>query len=191
MRRASLALVLVLAGSAFAGGFSLGFKLVELPTYVSTYASYDTYVPMLRLGSALSPQFRAEFLLGYMKDSYSVEIGGTETDLDASMFAIGGSAFYVVANPANTVFSVGGSIVYGSGSVDPEGGTDEETSVLAFYPVMRVDFAIPGAERFALFTEYGARYVSASTSVDDDEAKLSELSTFGSDNIIGGAYYSF
>jgi hypothetical protein len=146
---------------------------------------------MLRLGSALSPQFRVEALLGYMKDGYTVDVGGTETDLDVSMFTIGGSAFYVVANPANTVFSVGGSIVYGSGTVDPEGGTDEETSVLAFYPVMRVDFAIPGAERFALFTEYGVRYVSATTSIDDDEYKFSELGTFGSDMIIGGAYYSF
>ena len=57
---------------------------------------------------------------------------------------------------------------------------------------MRVDFAIPGAERFALFTEFGARYLSTTTDYGDGlEYKFTELSTWGSENILGGAYYSF
>jgi hypothetical protein len=191
MKKAALLVALIVAGSAFAGGFSLGFKLVELPTYVYSTDTYDVDVPMLRLGSALSPQFRVEALLGYRNDGFTIETTAGDTEYDLSAFAIGGSAFYVIASPANTVFSIGGSIVYGTSNIDPEGAPDEETSTLAFFPVMRVDFAIPGAERFALFTEYGARYVSATTTIDDVEYKYSDLSTWGSENILGGAYYSF
>ena len=153
--------VLALAGTAFAG-FSIGYKPLDLPVGVtsSTSAIFDT-MHMLRLGFAASADFRIELLLGYDRVSFDDEV--STTDGSFGNFAVGGSAFYVVAHPAHTVFSVGGSLIYNSTSGEVNNVDIDGTTGLNIYPIMRVDFSIPGAERFALFTEFGARYVKANT----------------------------
>lgn len=187
--------LLAFAGTAFAG-FSLGYKPVSFPYYVYTteYAEYAslTNVNMLRVGFSASPDFRLELLAGYDKVNFEWEVEGVTTDANQTVYVIGASGFYVIANPANTVFSVGLSFLYGKATGETGGYDTPETSGYGIYPIMRVDFAIPGAERFALFTEFGARYLSATTDLDGgDENKYNELCTWGSENILGGAYYSF
>ena len=178
--------VLALASTTFAG-FSLGYKPLDLPAYVGTnFLSAET-VHMLRLGFAASPDFRIELLLGY--DHVSWE--DSSSDANGTNLAFGGSAFYVIAAPSNTVFSIGGSLVYNKVTGEYNNSDMPETSGLSIYPVMRVDFAIPGAERFALFTEFGARYVSATTDNNGVDEKYSDFGVWGSDNVLGGAYYSF
>ena len=116
----------------------------------------------------------------------------TTTELNGSCFAMGLSGFYVIAAPSNTVFSIGASFVYNKTSSEIENVDGPETSGYSFYPLMRIDFAIPGAERLGLFSEFGARYVSATTTDDSDtEWKATDFSTWGSQNILGGVYYSF
>lgn len=184
--------LLAFAGTAFAG-FSLGYKQVDFPYYVyeSEIALY-TNVNLLRVGFAASTDFRLELLAGYDKANFEWEEDGVSTDANQTVYVIGASGFYVIASPANTVFSVGLSFLYGKGTGESNGYDGPETSGYGLYPIMRVDFAIPGAERFALFTEFGVRYISATTDLDGgDENKFNELSTWGSENILGGAYYSF
>ncbi len=184
--------LLAFAGTAFAG-FSLGYKPVSFPYYVyDAELALLTNVNMLRVGFAASPDFRLELLAGYDKANFEWEEDGVSTDANQTVYVIGASGFYVIANPANTVFSVGLSFLYGKASGESNGVDGPETSGYGIYPIMRVDFAIPGAERFALFTEFGIRYLSATTDIDGgDEYKFNDLSTWGSDNILGGAYYSF
>ncbi len=181
--------VLALAGSAFAG-FSIGYKPLDLPVgVVSSTTAYFDMMHMLRLGFAASSDFRIELLLGYDNVSFDDEI--TPADGNMSNFAVGGSAFYVIAHPSHTVFSIGGSLVYNSTSGEINNVDIDGTTGLSIYPIMRVDFSIPGAERFALFSEYGARYVSANTDTATGDMSFSDFGTWGSENIIGGAYYSF
>ncbi|MCK4670904.1 MAG: hypothetical protein KAT47_00075 [Candidatus Aegiribacteria sp.] len=184
--------LLAFAGTAFAG-FSLGYKPISIPYNVSSDGNaLFTNVNMLRVGFAASPEFRLEFLAGYDKVNVEYEISGVSYDAHETIYVIGASGFYVIANPANTVFSIGLSFLYGKGTGEDDGVDIPETSGWGIYPIMRVDFAIPGAERFALFTEFGARYLSTTTDLDDgDEYKFTDLSTWGSENILGGAYYSF
>lgn len=192
MKKLSLLLILVFAGSAFAG-FSIGFKMLDLPSYTGYSTGqgvqiFTSEVPMIRIGAAASPEFRVEGLIGYDKISYDDD---SDVEYSASLFAIGGSAFYVIANPANTVFSLGGSLVYSKTSSETDNVDGPETSGLSIYPIMRVDFAIPGAERFAFFTEFGLRYQKTSTDIDGDDYHHSDFGFYGSKNILGGAYYSF
>ena len=190
MKKLSLLMILVFAGSVFAG-FSLGYKPLELPVYTYFLVSGELLtdeVPMLRIGAAASPEFRVEGLIGYDKVSYDDD---ADNEYSGSIFAIGGSAFYVIANPANTVFSLGGSLVYSKFSSETNDVDGPETSGLSIYPIMRVDFAIPGAERFAFFTEFGLRYQKASTDIDGEDYHHSDFGFYGSKNILGGAYYSF
>lgn len=182
--------VLALAGSAFAG-FSIGYKQLDLPVGVnsSTDSDFDM-MHMIRLGFAASADFRIELLLGYDNVSFDDEIEPA-TDGNRSNFAVGGSAFYVIAQPSFTVFSIGGSLVYNTTSGEDDGNNIDGTTGLSIYPIMRVDFAIPGADRFALFTEFGGRYVKATTDTAGGDMTYSDFGTWGSENIIGGAYYSF
>ncbi len=185
--------LLAFASTAFAG-FSLGYKPISIPYNVSSDGNaLFTNVNLLRVGFAASPEFRLEFLAGYDKVNFEYEIEGVTFDSNETIYVIGASGFYVIAAPANTVFSIGLSFIYGKGTGEDVTGADEpETSGYGIYPIMRVDFAIPGAERFALFTEFGIRYLSTTTDLDDgDEYKFNDLSTWGSENILGGAYYSF
>ncbi len=184
--------LLAFAGTAFAG-FSLGYKPLSIPAMVSEDGNVlFTNVYLLRMGFAASPDFRIELLAGYDKVDVEYEDDGTSIEANETVFVIGASGFYVIANPANTVFSIGLSFLYGKGTGEVNGFDIPETSGIGIYPIMRVDFAIPGAERFALFTEFGTRYLSTSTENDDGaDYKFTELSTWGSENILGGAYYSF
>jgi len=193
MRIFAAVALLTLAGAAF-GGFSLGFKYTEMPAYVDDEGDLtlqDMY--MLRFGAMASPDFRVEALLGYAKESWEMDPG--ESDSDGSMLALGGGGYYVIADPANTEFSFGGQFLYGK-STDEENGEDQpETSVLSISPLMRIDFAIPGAERFALFTEYGIRYASVTTTTEtpsgDVDSKWSGYQTYSPMEILAGAYYTF
>jgi hypothetical protein len=189
-RLLTLVALLALSGTAMAG-FSLGFKPLDLPQMVYD-GSYDADgINMLRIGWGASEDFRIEVLAGYEKVNLE-ESDSSSTEQSSSCFAMGLSGFYVIASPSNTVFSIGGSFVYSKTSSEYENVDGPETTGYSFYPIMRVDFAIPGAERFGLFTEFGARYVSATTSDDSDtEWKVSDFGTWGSENILGGAYYSF
>jgi len=183
--------VLALAGSAFAG-FSIGYKPLELPVGVTgSTAAYFDMMHMLRLGFAASSDFRIELLLGYDNVSFDDETASPVVDGNLSNFAVGGSAFYVIAHPSYTVFSIGGSFVYNSTSGEYINVDIDGTTGLSIYPIMRVDFNIPGAERFALFTEFGGRYVNATTDTAAGDVSYSDFGTWGSENIIGGAYYSF
>jgi len=185
--------LLAFSGTAFAG-FSLGFKPLELPNYVynsglsmaGTQLAAST-MNLLRIGWGASPEFRIEILAGYDKVTWEADT----LESNGSNFAMGASAFYVVASPANTVFSIGGSFLYNKCTSEYNNTDNPETTGYTFYPLMRVDFAIPGAERFALFTEFGGRYVSASTDYTSYDAKYTNFSTYGSEHILGGAYYSF
>ena len=188
MRALVPVMLLLVAATSFAGGFSLGFKEVEVP-YITNGTDYATMadLPLLRLGSALSPEFRIEVLLGYGKNSFELD----DADVSYSTFAIGGSGFYVIANPSNTVFSIGGSLIYAKSN----NGEDVSTSDLTLLPVMRADYAVPGMSDVAFFSEFGLRYDNATTTTetsgDDVEASYSHFGTYGSPHVLGGVYYSF
>ncbi len=187
----TVAMLLALAGSAMAG-FSIGFKPLGLPNMVSSMSSEPystTSVPMLRVGWSASEDFRIELLGGY--DKWTWEDEANDADASGSTFGIGGSAFYVIASPANTVCSMGASFVYSTASGETNGNDGPSTTGISIYPILRVDFAIPGAERFALFTEFGARYMSATTDNDGNDLKYTDFGVWGSEQILGGAYYSF
>ena len=192
MKRLFVAIALLsLAGSAFAG-FSLGFKPLDLPVMVYS-GGYDADgLNMIRVGWSASSDFRIELLGGYGKVSWEADSAGTTAlDGSGSCFAMGASVFYVIANPANTVCSIGASFVYNKASTETNNVDGWATSGYSFYPLIRVDFAIPGAERFALFTEFGGRYMSATSELDTMKYKATDFSTWGSEHILGGAYYSF
>lgn len=187
--------VLVLAAGALAGGYSLGYKQMSVPAYLGNEWFGDVYmttIHMFRFGAMASPEFRVEALLGYGK--YSVDYGDTlgTDEYDASMYALGGSGYYVIAEPANTMASIGGSFIYMSSSSEADGVDGPSTSGFVITPVLRVDFAIPGAERFALFTEYGINYASLTTEyADDSEDDYSGYQIYAPPNVLAGAYYSF
>lgn len=181
-------MLLAISAGVAAGGFSLGFKDFEVPFYISSGGEMTgADMAMLRLGSALSPEFRIEVLFGYGKNSAEID----DEDFDFSTFAIGGSGFYVVANPANSVFSIGGSLVYAKSN----NGEDVSTSDLTLLPVMRADYAVPGMSSVGFFSEFGLRYDSATTTVetsgDDMEYSYTHFGTYASPHVLGGVYYSF
>ena len=184
--------ILALAGVAM-GGYSLGFKHTEVPSYVSSSGLTLEDMYMLRFGSMVSPTFRMEGLLGYAKESYEQDPGDSEWD--GSMWAVGVSGYYLVANPANTQFSIGGQFIYAKTSSESDGEDGPETTAYSVSPLMRIDFAIPGAERFALFTEYGIRYASATTTMEvegeDYDENWSGYQTYAPGEILAGAYYTF
>ena len=184
--------ILALAGVAF-GGYSLGFKYTEVPTYVTDAGPEVEDMYMLRFGAMASPTFRVEALLGYAKESFEEDV--TDSDWDGSMFAVGGAGYYVIADPANTQFSFGGQVLYAKTTYEANGEDGPETSAFSVSPLMRIDFAIPGAERFAMYTEYGIRYASATTTVEgaeeDNEYKWSGYQTYSPMEILAGAYYTF
>jgi hypothetical protein len=189
MKFTLIAMALLVAGTSAAGGFSLGFKEVDVPTMVVDAGTAEMgSVGLLRLGSALSPEFRIEALLGYGKTSYDDD---ADNEYSTSTFAIGGSGFYVIASPSNTVFSIGGTLLYAKSSVDD----GPETSDLSILPLMRIDFAFPQVSQVAFFSEFGLRYDKATTTVetsgDDFETTYSHFGTYNSPHILGGVYYSF
>ncbi|MFO7949744.1 MAG: hypothetical protein R6U36_05170 [Candidatus Fermentibacteraceae bacterium] len=192
MRIFAAVALLALAGAAF-GGYSLGFKQSPVPYYVSDATLYTEGMPMLRFGAMVSPAFRMEGLLAYDKLSYEEDPGTDEYDM--STWAIGGSGYYLVADPANTEFSFGGQIIYAKTSSETDGVDGPETSAYSISPLMRIDFAIPGAERFALFTEFGIHYYSATTTTEGGEQDIDETysgyRTYAPENILAGAYYIF
>lgn len=185
--------LLALAGTSFAG-FSLGFKHTEMPTYVSDGGSVETDdLYMLRFGAMASPSFRIEVLAGYGKESFEMDPGTAE--YDGTMYAFGAGGYYVIEAPANTSFSIGLQFLYGKSTYEVGGVDGPETSVYSIDPLMRIDFAIPGAERLAFFTEYGIRYANATTNVDlgttDYDNKWSGYQTYSPMNILAGVYYVF
>ncbi|NOQ21306.1 MAG: hypothetical protein GQ565_01475 [Candidatus Aegiribacteria sp.] len=191
--------LLAFAGTAFAG-FSLGFKHTEVPTYVNigtSGASVDLYdVYMLRIGAMASPQFRIEGYIGYAKESYEIDPSTPPTEIDGSVMVFGAGGYYVIASPANTSFSIGAQFLYGKTTYEVNGNSNQpETTAWCLDPLMRIDFAIPGAERFALFTEFGIRYANATTEVTTTtgtiDYKWSGWQTYSPANILAGAYYIF
>ena len=191
----TLVCLLAFAGTAFAG-FSIGFKQVELPTYVNDGDMYTMDMNLLRIGAMASPQFRVEGYLGYAKETYEWEEGTETVNLDGSAYVFGAGGYYVIEMPANTSFSIGAQFLYGSSSSEYENVEGPSTSAWCLDPLMRIDFAIPGAERLAFFTEFGGRYANATTTVevvgaDDIEYKWNGLQTYAPDNILAGAYYVF
>jgi hypothetical protein len=191
----TLVCLLAFAGTAFAG-FSIGFKQVELPTFVDDGDMYTMDMNLLRIGAMASPQFRIEGYLGYAKETYEWEEGTETVNLDGSAYVFGAGGYYVIEMPANTSFSIGAQFLYGSSSSEYESVEGPSTSAWCLDPLMRIDFAIPGAERLAFFTEFGGRYANATTTVevvgaDDIEYKWNGLQTYAPDNILAGAYYVF
>jgi len=197
----SLVCLLALAGTAFAG-FSVGFTSVEVPWMVSGGGSLETEdMYLLRVGAMASTDFRIEGYLGYEKQTYELDpqtVGTIEQTGSGTVF--GGGGYYIIANPANTQFSIGLRFLYCMTNI--EGGAvgalqQYETTSYAIDPLMRIDFAIPGAERLAFFTEYGFRYAKATmkttsagvASTTDDV--WSGLATYAPPNILAGAYYVF
>ncbi|MBD3277326.1 MAG: hypothetical protein GF388_03415 [Candidatus Aegiribacteria sp.] len=194
--------LLAIAGTSFAG-FSIGFKHTEFPTQVVTYTTGDWGIYLddmylLRFGAMASPQFRLEGLVGYAKESYEIDPSNESyPDYDGSMMAFGGGGYYVLEMPANTSFSIGLQVLYGTSSYEQGSDNGPDTKVLSVDPLMRIDFAIPGAERLAFFTEYGIRYAQVTTTwegtggADDVDLKWSGYQTYSPANILAGAYYVF
>ena len=187
--------LLALAGTSFAG-FSIGFKQVEMPTYVDDGSMFTMDMNLLRIGAMASPEFRIEGYIGYAKETYEWEEGTETVQLDGSAYAFGAGGYYVIELPANTSFSIGLQFLYASSSSEYENVEGPSTTSYCIDPLMRVDFAIPGAERLAFFAEYGGRYASATTTVevtgaDDIEYKWNGLQTYAPDNILAGLYYVF
>ena len=60
---------------------------------------------------------------------------------------------------------------------------------------MRADYAVPGMNDVAFFSEFGMRYDKATTTdetgADDFETSYSHFGTYGSPHILGGVYYRF
>jgi len=199
MKRVLLSICLfTLAGTSLAG-FSIGFNQTDIPWMVSASGA-DIYLEdmyLLRFGAMFSPDFRAEAYLGYEKQSWELDpqpVTPVEPNGSGTVFGAGG--YYVMEAPANTSFSIGLRFLYGSVNVE-DGIYEFETTSYAIDPLMRIDFAIPGAEQLALFTEYGARYVKATTkttvsgvaSTTDDV--FSGLWTYAPPNVLAGIYYVF
>lgn len=189
--------VLAFAGTAFAG-FSIGFKNTSIPAYVSVSGQSleleDMY--LLRIGAMASPDFRIEGYLGYQKMSFEEDPNPTPAnDMDGSIMSFGAGGYYVIEAPANTSFSFGAQFLYGKSSYEVGGVDGPETTSYCISPLMRIDFAIPGAERLAFFTEYGIRYASVTTTTElttgDIEDKWSGWQTYAPTNILAGAYYVF
>lgn len=187
--------VLAFAGTAFAG-FSIGFKQTLVPVDVSSggyLSTEDMY--LLRIGAMASPDFRIEGYLGYMKSSFELDPAVAASKQDGSAMMLGAGGYYVIEAPANTSFSFGAQFLYGKASSETGGTDNPETSSWSLDPLMRIDFAIPGAECLAFFTEFGIRYANATTT-DDTEAdtieyKWSGWQTYAPTNILAGAYYIF
>jgi len=188
--------LLALAGTSFAG-FSLGFKHTLVPTYVyvgmQTGDVYFEDVYMLRLGFMASPTFRLEALVGYGTESFELDPSVTDYSEDGTIMALGGGGYYVMEAPANTSFSIGAQVLYAKTSGDNGTVSGPETTAYSISPLMRIDFAIPGAERLAFFTEYGIRWASATTTIDGatNDAKWSGWQTYSPSEILAGAYYVF
>ncbi len=62
---------------------------------------------------------------------------------------------------------------------------------ILIYPVMRFDYAIPGMEQIAFFTELGIRYTSATKDYEAVETDYTAFELWGSEHILGGVYYNF
>lgn len=194
MKRAILLFcLLALAGTSFAG-FSLGFKHTDFPVGIS--ADYDPMLEdmyMLRLGFMASPSFRIEGLVGY--STYSFETDPDAWDYDGSMLAFGAGGYYVIEAPANTSFSIGLQFLYGKVTGEINSVDENETTSYSISPLMRIDFAIPGAERLAFFTEYGVRYASVTTvdesGTEDVDYNWTGWHTYSPPNILAGVYYIF
>lgn len=194
----TLICLLAFAGTAFAQ-FSLGFNQVEIPTYVSVSGGtvYTEDMNMLRIGSMFSPQFRVEGYIGYMKETFELDPQpATPLEYEGSAMAFGAGGYYVIEAPANTSFSFGARFLYGTSNW--EAGTEEtETTAWALDPLMRIDFAIPGAEQLAFFTEYGFRYANATSTFtsagvqDPTDYKWTGFETYAPANVLAGAYYVF
>jgi hypothetical protein len=190
--------LLAFAGTAVAG-FSIGFNQVEMPYMidVSNGELYTEDMNLLRFGAMASPEFRIEAYVGYMKETFELDPQpATPVELEGSAMAFGGGGYYVIEAPANTSFSFGARFLYATANF--EAGTYEyETTAWCLDPLLRIDFAIPGAEQLAFFTEYGFRYASATgtttvsgvQSTTDD--KWSGLATYSPPNVLAGAYYIF
>lgn len=196
-RVATLICLLAFAGTAFAG-FSLGFKQTELPYMVYEDDMSVMDMNMLRIGAMASPTFRIEGYLGYGKENFEWEdpISGDNVDASGTAYVFGGGGYYVMEMPANTSFSIGAEFLYGSTSSEYDGDDGPSTTSWALDPLMRIDFAIPGAERLAFFTEFGFRYANSTTTQevsggDDLEWKWSGYETYSPENILAGAYYVF
>lgn len=195
----TLACLLALTGTAFAQ-FSLGFNRTEIPVNVYDVEGGDLWtsdISLIRIGSMLSPDFRVEGYIGYMKESFEHDPApATPIEYEGSGMAFGGGGYYVIAAPANTSFSFGARFLYGSVSLE-SGVYEAETTSWSLDPLMRIDFAIPGAEQLALFTEYGFRYASATSSYtssgvqDPTDSKWSGFQTYAPANVLAGAYYVF
>jgi hypothetical protein len=144
-----------------------------------------------------SEDFRIEAYVGYEKQTYELDPQPTvpvETTGSGTVFGAGG--YYIIAAPANTSFSIGARFLYATTNID-EGATEYETTSYAIDPLMRVDFAIPGAERLAFFTEYGIRYAKATMKTttggvaSTTDLVWSGLATYAPPNILAGVYYIF
>ncbi len=185
--------LLAFAGTAFAG-FSLGFKYTDFP--VGIYATYDPVLEdmyMLRFGAMASPSIRVEALLGY--STYSFETDPDAIDYSGTMYVFGGGGYYVLEAPANTTFSIGAQFLYGKTTGEEDSVDEPETTTYSLSPLMRIDFAIPGAERLAFYTEYGIRYASVTTTVEDVagdiDYKWTGWHTYSPRQILAGVYYVF
>ncbi|MCD4775082.1 MAG: hypothetical protein K8S15_03410 [Candidatus Aegiribacteria sp.] len=196
MRRVFLLIcVLAFAGTAFAG-FSIGFKQTFVPTSVGSSGSVSTEdMYLLRIGAMASPDFRIEGYLGYMKSSFELDPAVAASKYDGSSMMFGAGGYYVIEAPANTSFSFGAQFLYGKSSYEVGGVDGPETTCWSLDPLMRIDFAIPGAERLAFFTEYGIRYGKATTTVVEESVsvdyKWSGWQTYAPTNILAGAYFVF
>ncbi|RKZ07529.1 hypothetical protein DRQ25_11365 [Candidatus Fermentibacteria bacterium] len=187
--------VLAFAGTAFAG-FSIGFKQTPVPTYLSSALSLTTDdVYMLRLGAMASPDFRIEGYLGYGTQHAELDPAVLGVEYDGSVMVFGAGGYYIIAAPANTSFSIGAQFLYGKATGEYGTSWDHETSTWSLDPLMRIDFAIPGAERLAFFTEYGIRYANATTTYTEGTTVIDRVwsgwQTYSPPNILAGAYYIF
>ncbi len=185
--------VLAFAGTAFAG-FSIGFKQTPIPTYVGSNLEVED-VYMLRIGAMASPSFRIEGYLGYGTEHLEIDPSTPTVDWDGTVMVFGAGGYYVIAAPANTSFSIGAQFLYAKTTSEASGVDNPETTAWSLDPLMRIDFAIPGAERLAFFTEYGIRYANATTTDDTGattvDYKWSGWQTYSPPNILAGAYYVF
>lgn len=181
-------MLLVFSGSVFASlGFSFGIKPLEIPVDINGSELDENEVVLLRLGTSLTPDIRVEMLGGYDKITEHEDGIGHTFDL----WALGVSGFYVIANPANTVCSAGISLMYSKCSGEDDNIAKPLVKSILIYPVMRFDYAIPGMEQIAFFTELGIRYTSATKDYEAVETDYTAFELWGSEHILGGVYYNF
>ena len=190
--------LLAISSTAFAG-FSIGFKQTPVPTYVNVGTGYsyleleDVY--MLRIGALASPSFRIEGYIGYGSEHFELDPSDADYEFDGTVMVFGGGGYYIIADPANTSFSIGAQFLYSKSTFEVGGVDGPETTAWSLDPLMRIDFAIPGAERLAFFTEYGIRYANATTTEEvgttSIDYKWSGWQTYSPPNILAGAYYVF